>query len=225
MTDPHDIEDVSDEEAAEELGYADVDWSKLPIRSVERHDEILEMELDALEALAIDELDDLGKWAAAQGFADFEMYDRFQDICVRIVRSEKPHKAIEYADIAMELFHDYLLEESWDDAVFLLPDLERLLPDDPMARARLGALINVLRGRVDDGLAVFQELAEEYQDDALCLLVLAEDLIGCQRFVEATSLLEKAEEVAEIEGDEETLEGVAAARAYLAEQQEGSAGK
>ena len=98
--------------------------------------------------------------------------------------------------------------------MFLLPDIERLLDDDETARARYGALVNVLRGRTDDGLAVFQELAEEYEDDALALLTLADDLLRCERVTEALSLLDKAEEIASIENDRELLDEIAESRAF-----------
>ncbi|MCB9507307.1 MAG: hypothetical protein H6698_07240 [Myxococcales bacterium] len=214
MDDDKRATEASDEEVAEELGYSDCDWSRLPRGSAERHDAIMEMELDALEALDLASLDDLGKWAAAQCFDDFGQTDRFHELSLALVRTKKKHPALDYSEICLELFNDYLLDEQWDDAVFLLPDIERLLDDDETARARYGALVNVLRGRTDDGLAVFQELAEEYEDDALALLTLADDLLRCERVTEALSLLDKAEEIASIENDRELLDEIAESRAF-----------
>lgn len=210
-----DSAEVDDDELYEELGYAECDWDALPEASVRRHDQILDMEYDELVALEFDEVDDLGKWAAAQAFWDHGDEDRFHDLALRIVRSTRPHPALDYAEICLELASDYFLDEKWDEAVFLLPDVERLVPEDPTIRARFGALINIGRGRDDEGLAVFQELAEANENDAGTLLLLAQDLYGAGIDTAGEELLAKAEEVASLANDQELLEVIADFRADL----------
>ena len=208
----------TDEEMAEvELGYAECDWEQVPEASLLEHDRVIELSDDELEALDIDSLDDLSKWAAAQAFADFEDDDRFHDIALRIVRSETPHPAIDYAEIALELWSDYVLLEQWDDAVFLLPDVERLVSDDETIRERFGAMINIARGRKEDGMAVFQKLIDEHAGDAEALLQFAHDLAFCDVVDVAGQLLDKADEVAAFDGDQELIASIADMRVALFE--------
>lgn len=205
------------DEVAAELGYAELDWATLDQANVSRHDEIIEMDLEALDDLDLDALDDLSRWAAAQAYADYDIDERFQAICLMIVRSEKQHAAIEYGEICLELANDYMLDAAWDDAVFLLPDLERHVPDDPTIRARFGAMINLLRGNIDDGLAVFQELVDEFADDAETLVTIAEDLLGCEQPAAARSVLDKAEELARSDNDAELITAIEEAREFADE--------
>jgi tetratricopeptide (TPR) repeat protein len=207
--------EADDEMIDDELGYAECDWSTLPESSVDTHDEVIGLDYDALEELDVEALDDLGKWAAAQAFDDFGDAERFQDIALRIARSSNAHPAIDYAEIALELMNDYFLEERWDDAVFLLPDVERLVPEDPTIRARIGAQISLARGRVEEGMAVFQELIDEHEDDGAYLALLAQGLFEVGHDDEGEALLEKAEEVAELTSDEYALELIADFRAML----------
>lgn len=207
--------DASDEEIDDELGYAECDWSKLPRRSVAMHDRVLDMDFEELDALDVDSLDDLGRWAAAQAFYDFGDEDRFHDLALRIVRSEQAHPAIDYVEICLELASDYMLEGAWDEAVFLLPDIERLITDDDTIRARFGALINIGRGRREDGLAVFQDLADANEEDAEMLFLLAQDLFGAGEDEAGDALLAKAEEVASLAGDRELLDEIEALKRDL----------
>lgn len=217
MREDEDIDSVEaeDDELYDALGYAEYDWDTLPEASVRRHDQVLDMEYEELLALDLDSLDDLGKWAAAQAFWDHGDEDRFHDLALRVVRSKKPHPALDYAEICLELAGDYFLDEKWDEAVFLLPDVERLVPEDATIRARFGALISIGRGRKDEGLAVFQELAESNEGDAETLLLLAQDLYGIGMDDAGDDLLAKAEEVASLANDQELLEVIADFRADL----------
>lgn len=208
--------EVDDDEADDELGYAECDWSRLPAKSIDAHDRIIGLDYEQLEELDIDALDDLGKWAAAQGFWDFGDEDRFHDIALRIVRSKNRHAAINYVEVCMELVSDYLLEARWDELVFLLPDVERLVTDDDTIRARLGAMVSVGRGRVDEGMAVFQELAEAHESDGDVLLLLAHDLFSVDQDEAAFSMLDAAEDAASIADDRDILDEIAALRADLA---------
>lgn len=206
----------TDEELAEgELGYAECDWSEVSAESIAEHDRVIQLPYADLEQVAIESLDDLGKWAAAQGFADFEDDDRFHDIALRIVRSDTPHPAIDYAEICLELWNDYVLLEQWDDAVFLLEDVERLITDDPTIRARFGAMINIGRGRVEDGMLVFQDLIDAHASDGEALLQFGHDLAFCNQMETAAGLLDKADEVAAFDGDQELIAAIAEMRDYL----------
>lgn len=215
MTDHQDADDqntlpveVDDDEMDDELGYAECDWSKLPQESVALHDRVLSMDYEALEALDIDALDDLVKWAAAQAFADFDDDDRFHDISLRIVRSTTPHPAIDTIEICMELVNDFMLFEMWDDLVFLLPDVERLMPDDETIRARLGAMISVGRGRTEEGMSVFQELADRHAAEPEVLLLLANDLLAIGQDKPGLEMLDAAQEVAELNDDVDVLQDI-----------------
>ena len=206
----------TDEEMAElELGYAECDWSAVPEASLAEHDRVIGLTYDELEALDVDSLDDLAKWAAAQAFADFEDDDRFHDLSLRIVRSDKAHPAVDYAEICLELWSDYVLLEQWDDAVFLLPDVERLVSDDATIRERFGAMINIARGRAEDGMAVFQKLVDEHQSDAEALLQFAHDLAFCDVMDTAQTVLDKADEVAAFDNDQELIAAIAEMRDVL----------
>lgn len=207
--------DVPDDEMDGELGYDDCDWSKLDPESVATHDRILDMLYEELEAVEFDDLDDLGRWAAAQAFWDHGDEDRFHDLALRVVRSDRQHPAIDYVEICLELANDYMLEQAWDEAVFLLPDVERLVPEDETIRARFGALINIGRGRIDEGMAVFQELAEGNESDPEVLLLLAQDLYGAGVDDAGDEILAKAEEVASMANDQEILTLIAELRAEL----------
>ncbi len=205
-----------DEELAEaELGYAECDWAQVDPESIATHDRVIEMNLDDLEKLDVDGLDDLAKWAAAQAFADFEDDDRFHDVALRIVRSETPHPAVDYTGICLELWNDYALLEQWDDAVFLLPDVERLVPDDPTIRARFGAVVSIGRGRTEEGMEVFQKLIDDNSSDAEALLQFAHDLAFADVMEFATKVLDKADEVAAFDNDQEMIAAVADMRDYL----------
>lgn len=207
--------DVPDDEMDEELGYADCDWSRLDAASVAQHDRLLDVSYEELDAVDFDQVDDLARWAGAQAFWDYGDEDRFHDLALRIVRSKDQHPAIDYTEICLELANDYMLDGAWDEAVFLLPDVERLIPEDPTIRARFGALISIGRDRRDEGMAVFQELAEQNEDDGAVLFLLAQDLYGAGEDEAADSLLAKAEEVASLANDREVLEDIADLREDL----------
>ncbi len=207
--------EVDDDEMDAELGYAECDWSTLPAESVESHDRILGMEFEALEALDLGSLDDLSLWAAAQAFWDFGDEDRFHDLALRIVRTKKPHPAIDAIEICMELVNDYMVEGAWDDVVFLLPDVERLVPDDETLRARLGAMVSIGRGRIEEGMTVFQELSEAHTRHPDVLFLLAHDLLAVGREEAGMELLDTAQEVAELENDDEVLDEIAEFRESL----------
>lgn len=206
----------TDEEMAErELGYAECDWDAVPAESITEHDRVIQLPYADLEKVVIESLDDLGKWAAAQAFADFEDDDRFHDIALRIVRSDEGHPAVDYAEICLELWNDYLLLEQWDDAVFLLEDVERLVTDDPTIRARFGAMINIGRGRIEDGMLVFQEMIESHASDGEALMQFAHDLAFCHQLETALGLLDKADEVAAFDNDQALIAAIAEMRDYL----------
>jgi tetratricopeptide (TPR) repeat protein len=210
----------TDEELAEaELGYAECDWSQVDPESIAEHDRVIEMSPEDLEKLNIDGLDDLAKWAAAQAFADFEDDDRFHDVALRIVRSEAAHPAVDYTGICLELWNDYALLEQWDDAVFLLPDVERLVPDDESIRARFGAVISIGRGRTEEGMEVFQTLIDANAGDAEALLQFAHDLAFADVMDFAIEVLDKADEVAAFDNDQEMIAAVTEMREYISSEE------
>lgn len=215
MSDETRAVEMDDELAEAELGYAECDWSEVDPDSMAAHDRVIEMSHAQLGELDIDGLDDLAKWAAAQAFADFEDDDRFHDVALRIVRSDTPHIAVDYAGICLELWNDYALLEQWDDAVFLLPDVERLVPDDESIRARFGAVISIGRGRTEEGMEVFQQLIDDNSGDAEALLQFAHDLAFADAMEFATKVLDKADEVAAFDNDQEMIAAVADMREYL----------
>jgi hypothetical protein len=210
-------QETDDELVELELGYAECDWDTVPEESLAAHDRVIELSYDALEALDVDALDDLGKWAAAQALADFEDDERFHDLALRIVRSDQTHPAVDYVEICLELWSDYVLLEQWDDAVFLLPDVERLVSDDETIRDRFGAMVNIARGRVDDGMAVFQKLTDEHSGDADALMQFAHDLAFCNELEKSKELLDLADEVAAFDGDQVLIAAIAEMRDMLFE--------
>lgn len=216
--DSTDSEEVTDyEHMAEELGYKMCDWSKLDDQEIDRHDAVLDWSPDELRALKLDEESDLVKWAAAQAWADLDDDGAFQELALAIVRSREPHPAVDYAEIAVELINDTVLEGEWERAAELLDDLERLVPEDKTVRQRYEATIAILQGDNEKGLAAMQELLDSAGDDGGLVLAVAEDLIACDMIDEARPVLDKAEELARAENDAGLLADVQSARGFLAE--------
>lgn len=210
-------DDMFTDDVTSELGYSEFDWDKLPVAEVELHDSVIDMPLEELEELDLTTATDLVKWAAAQSWAELEDGDRFQAIAMELINGGKNHPALEYGEIGIELINDYLMEERFDEARELLDKIALLVPDDPHFRPRFGAIIDVLSGNDDDGMAAFQTLLDNAGDDAMLVLSIGEDLIAVDKLDEALEVLEKAEELARGTNDEEVLGAIEDARTYLAE--------
>lgn len=202
---------------AEELGYKMCDWSRLDDAEIDRHDAVLDWEPDQLRSLDLGEESDLIKWAAAQAWGDLDDDGMFQEIALSIVHSREPHPAVDYAEIAVELTNDLILEGEWERAVELLDHLDRLVPEDTSVRQRYEATIMILKGDTDAGLAAMQALLDNAGDDAGLVLAVAEDLIACDLIDEARPVLDKAEELARTDNDQGMIEDVMEARDFLAQ--------
>lgn len=200
---------------AEELGYRECDWDRLNEAEIDRHDDVLDWSPDQLRALDLDKESDLVLWAAAQAWADLDDDAAFQNIAMRIVKSENQHPAIDYAEICVELVNDEILEGNWEAAITLLDDLQRLVPEDLSVRARYEATICIMRGEREQGLTKMQELLDNANGDAGLVLAVGEDLIACEELGRAREVLDGAEELARTENDTELLEDIADARSYI----------
>ncbi len=66
-------------------------------------------------------------------------------------------------------------------------------------------------------MEIFQRLLDENSNDPALLLVLADDLISVEQLESATSVIDKAEEIALGDNDNELKETIADARAFIKE--------
>lgn len=210
-------DDLFTDEVTNELGYAEYDWDKLPEEEIELHDRVIDMDQAELEALDLSKVSDLIKWAAAQSWAELDESDRFQAISAELIDSTNRHPALDYGEIGIELLNDFLVEERFEDARTLLVKVAAMVPDDPHVKPRFTAIIDVLSGNVEDGMAAFQNMIDNAGDDAMLVLVIAEDLIAVDKLEEAAQVLDKAEELARFTQDDEVLAAVEDARAFLVE--------
>ncbi len=212
----YDENEFGDDDGSD-LGYSEFDWDKLPEAEVALHEAVLEMNQDELEALDIDAQTDLVKWAIAQSWAELDDLDRFQQIAMSLIQGAAEHPALDYGEIGIELVNDFVLEERFDEARETLARVAELVPDDPHVKPRFSAIIDVLAGNEDDGMATFQHLIESADDDAMLMLAIGEDLIAVDKSDAALDVLGRAEEIARQHGDDEVVQGIEDARAFIAE--------
>lgn len=223
MSDDQTFDDDQYEGDAHEPGYTDHEWDTLDPAEVALHDSILEMSRDELAALDLSALTDLQLWAAAQAYADLdeedELFAQFEGVCRRIVGSRKAHPAIDYGEIGLELLNTFLVFERFADARSFLPEVARHIPSDSFIEERYLAMILILEGNDDAGFEKIQALIDkaEEQGDAYLLYAIAEDLITISAPEDAEAVLDKVEELAGNENDEELLALVEDARSAIEE--------
>lgn len=208
-------------EDAFEPGYADFDWDTLDAKERELHDSILEMSREELLALDTSKLNDLALWAAAQAFADIDeddsLFPHFEKICFRIIESRESHPAIDYGGIGLELLNTFMAFERFADARTLLQKVVRHIPADSFIEERYSALISILEGDEDNGFTKIQQLIDKAEEmgDGYLLYAIAEDLITITALEDAEAVLEKVEEIAGNEKDDELAALVEDARATI----------
>ena len=213
------------DDLGESIGYSDFDWDDLPEGEEARHDEIIEMSLEDVRGLDLARASDLLVWAAAQVFADEEEDAEFERLALRIVSSPAPHPALDYAEIALELANDFLVEERYDDLESLLPHIERLVRDDATLTERFAALVALGKGKVEPAMRRIQKLADDNTNDPYLLAALGEDLISCGYYDEALALLDRAESLASAEHERDLESEVSAAIALAKEMRDSFGGK
>ncbi|MFT4704379.1 MAG: hypothetical protein ACI81R_002082 [Bradymonadia bacterium] len=219
----HNDSDISSEEVedfghmSEQLGYRECDVETLDDADIDLHDEVLDYSVEELAKLDETNLSDLVKWAAAQAWADFDDDDKFRRLTLEVVRSATHHAAIDYAELCYELVNDAILEAEWDFAESLLPELGKLAPDDPTVVDRMSAVMLVLKGERDEGLARMQTILESAGDEAGLVLCIGEDLLACGEIDRAKEVIDAAEELARAENDTDILVDIATAREFVLE--------
>ena len=212
MTDHDDIIDVDSDDMGEDLGYTEFDWDKLPQQDVAEHDRIIELTAADARSLNRDSLTDLQLWAVAQVLADDEDVDGYQAIVHQLVFNGREHPAIDYASIAGDLLMSAILGEVSINARDVLARLHDLCdPDDATPQVSEG-LVLYAEGNIEQAMAAYQAVLDDFEDDLFVYLQVADHFALLGRFADAREVLDKADEIARTEKDDEMIVWINAAR-------------
>lgn len=217
MSDEYGPEDEFTDDLGESVGYdVEFDWEKLDQAEVQLHDEIAEMDVDAIRALDESKLTDLQLWSLAQAWAEFDDDAAFERIALKLVRGSAKHPALDYGEIAVEIVNDWLYAGEFDQARELLPRVQELTPDDPHLTPRFRAIMTALEGDQDSALEQFEDLLERAEEDLELQMAVGLDMFSVGFLDEAEEVFTECREAANSEGYLELVEDLDAALADLA---------
>ena len=123
--------------------YGDFDWDDLDPEVVGRHDAILDMDPEALEALDPEALDDFQRWAAARAWLGHDNPTRFIELARRILDTPtaRRSKLLSYPDIILALARALAAENQLPRAMALLEEYKGQAGADPIEHARHHGLL------------------------------------------------------------------------------------
>lgn len=204
MTDHNDfIEDVDD--PSDELGYSEYDWDQLSEEEVDLHNDVISMDEAEVLDLDLKSLTDLQKWAAAQVLFDADN-DMGLDLVEQILFGDRKHPALDYLAIAVEFCYDYVMEDQLEKARKVLGAVHDLADPDDSIALELEAMILFAEGEEAKSMAKYQEVIDDYGDDAEVLLNIASHFGMFGIMDRANELVDQAETLALADNSEDAKE-------------------
>lgn len=195
----------------EDATYGDFDWDTLDAALVERHDAILEMNVDALDALDIDKLDPFHQWAAARAWLQHKHPARFITIATALADTpaDKRSKLLSTPDIALTVARALAAEGKMDDAMARLESYRQMDDADAVEHARHLGLLLLEDGQTARGLDILLDALQNHKEREPELgLHLAEDLHDLGHDAQARAVLQAARDIASDAGNQELLQEI-----------------
>ncbi len=219
--DQYDWEDDYTELHLEDATYADFDWDTLDPEITARHDAILDMSPEELDAIDPEVLDDFQRWAAARAWLGHDNPTHFIELTRRILDTPPADrsKLLSYPDLMLALARALAAEGQTPRAMVLLDEYGRQEGADPLELARHRGLLMLEDGRGDEGLKILLDaIKANAADEPEIGLHFAQDLLDLGHKPQARALLEATREIAAARADAELLREVEdTIAAYLAD--------
>lgn len=167
---------------------------ELPAEEYRTHLHLLdEIEEEDLDALDLSDAGDYVLWGAAQAFEELERGDDELALLLRIAASTSRHPALDYPVILLRLAERLKDRGDYDEAAGVVDQAARLDPDLHARCDERRAEILILRGRVDEGQALFRRAAKALPDDPWVPLRAAWALMASGRYDDVLPWIETTE--------------------------------
>lgn len=166
----------------------------LPAEEYRTHIHLLdEIDEEDLDALDLSDAGDYVLWGAAQAFEELERGDDALALLRRIAASTSRHPALDYPVILLRLAERLKDRGDYDEAAGVVDQAARLDPDLQARCDERRAEILVLRGRVDEGQALFRRTTKALPDDPWVPLRAAWALMASGRYDDVLPWIETTE--------------------------------
>jgi hypothetical protein len=204
-TEKEDIEIVEVEDADGEFGYSDHAWTELSDDEVSLHDEVIALSYTELADAHRNHESHLVRWAAAQLCADNDDFDAFDEIAYTIVREPWEHAALDYEEIAVELFVDSCLGSDEQRCNRLIDLLDERLGSQDLEVLRMRAFRDMIFEHRERGLDAYQSLIDDFSDQVELIVQIIYDFILFGEFELARELLDTTREELLLHKDDDAM--------------------
>lgn len=200
---PHrSIEDNYPEYLEQSYGYAYEVADVLSQAEIARHEKLTHATAAELDGVDLDGLSDLDRWTVARARRRLGQFDRYLEICSKLLDSDQEHPVVVYSEISRWVALDLADAGRLGAARQRLKAHLQRWEGDVQARELIG-IIEFIDADGDDGY--LKELAAEFPGDAELRFEIAEDLWRFGRVEAANDWVNQARRAAEASGDRAAL--------------------
>lgn len=198
---PQAISDNYETYLLDEYGYAYGARDIVPLRTLERHDRLVEHPRATLEDLDRDELDDFERFGLARGFAEREEFEAFATCIDRLLASDDEHEGLQYHELPLYAAIVGLRQGEHDRAATWLEAAIDRWSDRARPARLLMARVALDREDEERAAEIHESLAEDHPEDPELTFEIAEDLAGAGAEARASEWVERTRERARDTGD------------------------